>query len=63
VWGYEIDGVWVSTGNAIIAINILDKFDAIINDLSSGLPAEIDARRKQHEYYRNKLLSFKEKHI
>ena len=43
-----------------IAIN-LDKFDALVNDVSQGLPAEIEARRKQYAYYRNKLLSFKEK--
>lgn len=40
---------------------ILDKFDALVNDISSGLPAEIEARRKQYEYYRNRLLTFKEK--
>ena len=39
---------------------ILDKFDALVNDLESGLPAEIEARRKQYEYYRDKLLTFKE---
>ena len=39
---------------------ILDKFDAICTDLSSGLPAEIEARQKQYEYYRDKLLSFPE---
>ncbi len=42
-------------------VSILDKFEALINDLSVGLPAEIDARRKQYEYYRDKLLTFKEK--
>lgn len=41
-------------------IEILDRFDALCNDLSSGLPAEIEARQKQYEYYRDKLLSFKE---
>lgn len=40
---------------------ILDKFDSFCNDLSEGLPAEIEARRKQYEYYRDKLLDFKEK--
>lgn len=40
-------------------VSILDKFDALVNDLSSGLPAEIQARRQQYEYYRNKLLTFK----
>lgn len=39
---------------------ILDKFDALVNDISEGLPAEIIARRKQYEYYREQLLSFKE---
>lgn len=38
----------------------LDKFEALINDLSVGLPAELNARRKQYEYYRDKLLTFKE---
>ncbi|WP_279140464.1 restriction endonuclease subunit S [Bilophila wadsworthia] len=41
-------------------VAILDKFDALVNDLSSGLPAEIAARRKQYEYYRDRLLTFKE---
>ena len=41
-------------------INILNKFDKLINDISEGIPAEIEARRKQYEYYRNKLLSFEE---
>ena len=41
-------------------VSILDKFDILVNDISSGLPAEIAARRKQYEYYRTKLLTFKE---
>ncbi len=41
-------------------VSILDRFDALVNDLTSGLPAEIEARRKQYEYYRDKLLTFKE---
>ena len=41
-------------------VRILDSFDALVNDLSSGLPAEIAARRKQYEYYRDRLLSFEE---
>lgn len=41
--------------------DVLDNFDAICTDLSSGLPAEIEARQKQYEYYRDKLLSFEEK--
>lgn len=39
---------------------ILDRFDALCSDLTSGLPAEIAARQKQYEYYRDKLLTFKE---
>ena len=41
-------------------VDILDRFDAICNDLTSGLPAEIEARQKQYEYYRDKLLTFEE---
>lgn len=41
-------------------VSILDRFDALCNDLSSGLPAEIEARKKQYEYYRDRLLTFKE---
>lgn len=41
-------------------VSILDKFEKLTNDISVGLPAEIEARRKQYEYYRNKLLTFKE---
>ena len=41
-------------------VSILDRFDALCNDLSSGLPAEIEARQKQYEYYREKLLTFRE---
>ena len=42
-------------------VEILDKFDALTTDISKGLPAEIAARQKQYEYYRDKLLTFKEK--
>ena len=42
-------------------VSILDRFDTLCNDISSGLPAEIEARQKQYEYYRDKLLTFKEK--
>ena len=41
-------------------VYVLDNFDAICSDLSSGLPAEIEARQKQYEFYRDKLLSFKQ---
>lgn len=41
-------------------VSILDKFEALVNDSSIGLQAEIEARRKQFEYYRNKLLTFAE---
>ncbi len=41
-------------------VAILDKFDALVNDLSIGLPAELAARRTQYEYYRDRLLTFKE---
>ncbi len=40
-------------------VDILDRFDTLCNDISKGLPAEIEARKKQYEYYRDKLLDFK----
>ena len=42
-------------------VSILDRFDKLCNDISEGIPAEIEARQKQYEYYRDKLLAFKEK--
>lgn len=41
-------------------VAILDKFDSLVNDISEGLPAEINARKQQYEHYRNKLLTFDE---
>ena len=41
-------------------INLLDKFETYINDILECLPAEIEARKKQYEYYRDKLLAFEE---
>lgn len=38
----------------------LDRFDKLCTDISEGIPAEIEARQKQYEYYRDKLLTFKE---
>ena len=40
-------------------IAILDKFDKLTCNMAAGLPAEIKARQKQYEYFRNKLLTFK----
>lgn len=42
-------------------VSILDRFDTLCNDLTQGLPAEIAARKKQYEYYRDKLLTFPRK--
>ena len=42
-------------------MSILDRFDTIANDITIGLPAELAARQKQYEYYRDKLLTFKPK--
>ena len=42
-------------------VEILDRFDALCTDLTDGLPAEIAARKKQYEHYRDRLLTFKEK--
>jgi type I restriction enzyme S subunit len=41
-------------------VNILDNFDALVSDLSIGLPAELSARRRQYEHYRDCLLTFNE---
>ena len=42
-------------------VDILDRFNKLCNDISEGLPAEIEARQKQYEYYRDKLLTFKKR--
>lgn len=42
-------------------VSILDRFNSLTNDLAAGLPAEIEKRRQQYEYYRDKLLTFKRK--
>lgn len=49
----------VSTQRRIVSI--LDRFESLVNDITTGLPAEIAARRQQYEYYRDQLLSFKRK--
>ena len=41
-------------------VEILDKFDTLVNSITEGLPREIELRRKQYEYYREKLLNFTE---
>ena len=42
-------------------VDILDRFDTLTTDITAGLPAEIEARRKQYEYYRDRLLTFQRK--
>ena len=42
-------------------VRILDRFSTLTTDITAGLPAEIEARRKQYEYYRDQLLTFKQK--
>lgn len=44
-------------------VDKLERFDKLCNDISNGLPAEIKARQKQYEYYRDKLLTFKERKV
>lgn len=44
-------------------VEILDRFDKYINDIKEGLPAEIEMRQKQYEYYRDKLLNFKKLNV
>ena len=48
----------ISLGTQERIVEVLDNFDAICSDLNIGLPAEIEARQKQYEYYRDALLSF-----
>ena len=43
------------------AVDILDRFDALTTSLTDGLPAEIEARRQQYEFYRDYLLDFPRK--
>jgi type I restriction enzyme S subunit len=59
IMNYKIPIPSLSEQNRIVSI--LDKFNTLVSDISEGLPAEIAARRKQYEHYRDKLLSFKEK--
>ena len=45
------------------AVDILDRFDALTTSLTDGLPAGIEARNQQYEYYRDRLLDFPRKAI
>jgi type I restriction enzyme S subunit len=54
---FKIPLPYVAEQNYVI--NTLDHFETLINNLTNGLPAEITARRKQYEYYRDKLLMLK----
>ena len=56
----EFSVPYPSNEKQIKIANMLEKFEKISSDISEGLPAEIEARRKQYEYYRDKLLTFKE---
>ena len=58
LWEFQIPVPSIAEQTQIVAI--LDKFDALVNNLSVGLPAELAARRKQYEYYRDRLLTFEE---
>ena len=55
---YEVPVPVMEEQRRIVAI--LNRFDTLCNDLSHGLPAEIEARLKQYKYYRDKLLTFAE---
>lgn len=57
--GYEVPVPSLAEQQKIVSI--LDRFDRLTNDLTQGLPAEIEKRRQQYEYYRDKLLTFKRK--
>lgn len=59
VMNYKIPITSLSEQQRIVSI--LDRFDTLTNDLTSGLPAEMEKRRQQYEFYRDKLLTFKRK--
>ena len=44
-------------------VSILDQFDTLTNSLTEGIPAEIELRQKQYEFYREKLLTFERRHV
>ena len=58
IMNYEFKIPTLEKQNCIV--QILDKFDSLVNDIKEGIPAEIEARRKQYEFYRNRLLNFEE---
>ena len=66
-WKFNLNTWWLKKFELMLPslekqqeiVAILDKFDALVNDISVGLPAEIKARKQQYEYYRGKLLTFK----
>ncbi|MCQ2056572.1 MAG: restriction endonuclease subunit S, partial [archaeon] len=59
LWNLSIPIPSLRVQNEVVCV--LDRFDNLCNDLTQGLPAEIEARRKQYEYYRDKLLTFEQK--
>ena len=54
------NAIVIIISTTFLCLNLLDKLDVICNDIFNGLPAEIEARQKQYEYYKDKLLTFKE---
>lgn len=58
LWKFEVPVP--DAGGQRRIIDFMDRFDFLTNDLSAGIPAELVARRKQYEYYRDRLLTFKE---
>lgn len=58
LWEFEIPVPDITEQERLVTL--FDKFDALVNDLSIGLPAELAARRMQYDYYRDQLLSFEE---
>ena len=59
--GYSPDGLSPALQEQNRIVGVLKQLDDLCNDLTSGLPAEIEARQKQYEYYRDKLLTLKER--
>lgn len=58
LWKFEVPVPEVSEQERLVIL--LDKFDELVNDLNISIPAELSARRKQYEYYRDQLLTFQD---
>lgn len=62
LYNYNLEKIQIPVPSLAVqryVVSLLDRFDSLVNDISQGLPKEIEFRQKQYEYFREKLLSFK----